>query len=538
MLQFWRVCAQARRVCRRWREFEANQAIAAALCVGVVDAFHSGIGGGGISLVKYAGQEPTVFDYRETAPAAAHKNMFDGMSPIASRWGGLAAAVPGEIRGYEELHKEYGRVPWSLLFEPAATVARRGFRMPLQVYLANAYIGPVLCTLARLNETYCHGAELKQPGDFVVLPELATTLENIGKYGPDAFYSGDIAQGIVDAVKADGGIITLDDLASYSVVRRGALSVDLGSRRVWSVPAPGSGASVLSVLRTMSHYPDAPYKRSDTLTTHRLIEATKFAYGARTEFGDPSFITNTSALERDAISAEAAEARFKRINDSHVHNSSTYIPSNSSLVCDAGTSHISATDKSGLSISMTTTVNLFYGNLLVTDGGIILNNEMDDFSRPDTPNAFNYEPAAANFIEAGKRPMSSMSPVIVEDIPSGDATLVIGASGGSRIISSTVINTYSYLCSGGKESLSEIIAAPRWHDQLLPEITYLETTTPWLPEFGGYDRESFSALQQRGHNSTWIEPGWSNAQGIERRPDGRYFAATEPRQVNSRGAAI
>ena len=504
----------------------------------MVDSYHSGIGGGGISLVKYAGQEPAVFDYREVAPAAAHKNMFDGMSPIASRWGGLAAAVPGEIRGYQELHKEYGRVPWSLLFEPAATIARRGFRMPLQVYLANAYIGPVLCTLARLNETYCHGAKLKQAGDLIVLPELAASLENIGKYGPDAFYSGEIAQGIVDALKADGGIMTLDDLASYSVVRRDALFVDLGSKRVWSIPAPGSGAAVLSVLQTMSHYPAAPYKRSDALTTHRLIEATKFAYGARTEFGDPSFITNTSALERDAISVEAAEARFKRINDSHVHKTSAYIPRNSSLVRDAGTSHISATDNSGLSISMTTTVNLFYGNLVVTDGGIILNNEMDDFSRPDTPNAFNYEPAAANYIEAGKRPMSSMSPVIVEDIPSGEATLVIGASGGSRIISSTIINTYSYLCSGQEESLAEIIAAPRWHDQLLPEITYLETTTPWLPEFKGYDRASFSALQQCGHNSTWIEPGWSNAQGIERRPDGRFFAATEPRQVNSRGAAI
>lgn len=253
----------------------ANQAIAAALCVGVVDAFHSGIGGGGIALVKESSENPAVFDYRETAPAAAHTDMFEGMSPFASRWGGLSAAVPGEIRGYEALHQAYGKVPWSLLFEPAADIARRGFRLPRQVYYAIDYVGPVLCTVPALRERYCIGHETKKPGDYIVMPELADTLTEIGEHGPDAFYTGAIAEGIVDTLRADRGIMTLGDLAAYRVERREPLYVDFNNRRIWSIPAPGSGATVLSVLRTMSHYPAAPYNRSDGLANHRLIEATK-----------------------------------------------------------------------------------------------------------------------------------------------------------------------------------------------------------------------------------------------------------------------
>ncbi|WFD34761.1 hypothetical protein MCUN1_001605 [Malassezia cuniculi] len=513
-------------------------AIAAALCVGVVDAFHSGIGGGGLALVKQDGRTPVVFDYRETAPAAAHTHMFDGMPAFASRWGGLAAAVPGEVRGYEELHKEHGKVPWELLFEPAIQIARRGFRLPKQVYYAMYYVGPVLCKVPKLGGMYCDGMRLKQPGAFMIMPELADTLEKIAKDGPDAFYSGEIAQGIVDTLARDGGIMTLEDLAGYRVERREPLSLKLDGHRVWSVPAPGSGAVVLAVLHTMSHYAPEPYNRSDGLANHRLIEATKFAYGVRTTFGDPAFIKNVSVMEQHAISAREARRCYESIRDGHVQPVSAYNPRNISILNDRGTSHLSAVDKHGLSVSMTTTINLFFGNLMITPQGVLLNNEMDDFSRPDVSNAFDYEPQVANYIKPGKRPMSSMSPVIVEDATSGEVRLVVGASGGSRIISANVINTYSFLNRNDSRAMIDIIAEARWHDQLLPQVTYLEQRDPRVPGFKGFSKDAAADLKRRGHNITWIEPGWSNAQAIERTPDGRFFAATEARQVDSRGAAI
>lgn len=258
----------------------------------------------------------------------------------------------------------------------------------------------------------------------------------------------------------------------------------------------------------------------------------------RTVLGDPAFITNASRAEQIAISAPEARRRFESICDDRVLPLAAYNPRNISILNDGGTSHLSAVENSGLSVSMTTTINLFFGSLLETPQGVLLNNEMDDFSRPDMPNAFDYEPQVANYIKPGKRPMSSMSPLIVEDIESGEVRLVVGASGGSRIISANTINTYAYLNSDDARSITEIIAAPRWHDQLVPTTTFVEQKDPREPNFNGFDKDAAADLKRRGHNVTWIEPGWSNAQAIERAADGTLTAATEIRQVDSRGAAV
>ena len=241
-----------------------------------MDTFHSGIGGGGFALVKERGAEPVMYDYRERAPEAAHKRMFDHMSPEASRWGGLAVTVPGEVRGYEALHREHGRLAWHELFEPAAEIAARGFKVTPLLHLAIYETKQGVCAVEPLRHVYCPGGRVRQPGEHLVLPELAQTLRRIGAEGPDAFYYGDIAERTVNATQVAGGILTLSDLAAYKPVRRAAQSIELyGRHRVWSTTAPSSGSVLLSALQTYANFPEQPYEVTDALATHRLIEATK-----------------------------------------------------------------------------------------------------------------------------------------------------------------------------------------------------------------------------------------------------------------------
>lgn len=205
---------------------------------------------------------------------------------------------------------------------------------------------------------------------------------------------------------------------------------------------------------------------------------------------------------------------------------------------DGGTSHISVVDGDGLAVSMTTTMNLYFGSLVMSDDGILLNNDMDDFSRPDTPNAFGYMPSAANFIRGSKRPLSSMSPLIVEDIHSRALRLVTGAAGGSRIITANILTAYSFLSHGGQKPLQEVIAQPRWHDQLLPPTTAFEYPISSLPHFPGFDNATALALEKYGRNVSWIDPLHSAEQGIAFLDDGTHVTAAEIRQTSARGAAM
>ncbi|KAI3617556.1 hypothetical protein CBS9595_003465 [Malassezia furfur] len=499
----------------------SDAATGASACVGVIHPYHSGIGGGGFALVKTNRSEPVMVDYLETAPEGAHRTMFLNTSKEEM---GLAVAVPGEVRGWQAMHALYGRLPWAELLEPAIEIARRGFRIPPQLKYAMDTLGDKLCEAPRLGDIYCPGGVMKALGDTVRLPALADTLEQIAVQGPDAFYSGPIAERTVATVRERGGIMDLADLQRFRVLFRSAQSIDYRGRyRIWSTTAPSSGAVLLSALRTLENYPDRPYDRHNVLQTHRAIEAAKFAYGERTRYGDPAYLSNVSAYEHDALSEEGGRTRFTKIDDTRTFPASYYNPSYEDSGEDHGTSHLNAVDATGMAVSITTTVNLWWGSLVQTPDGILLNDDMDDFSTPGTPNKFGYKPSRANYIEPRKRPLSSMSPLLIESLPSGETQLIAGSAGGSRIITANLQMAYTYLSHYGRVDMQEVIRHPRWHHQLMPAETYFETV---------------AGLAALGHTPAWIMPGSSAAQAIQRLANGSWATASESRQPEARGGAV
>lgn len=314
----------------------------------------------------------------------------------------------------------------------------------------------------------------------------------------------------------------MDDMRSYTVFAKNALSTDFRGFKLYSTGAPSSGSIMLNILKTMEQY--SPSDLADTnLTTHRFIEAMRFAYGARLELGDPDYVSDMAAFEATLVSAHKAHETHHKINDSTTLPVKAYDPRQVFAAESHGTSHVVTADASGLSISSTTTVNLLFGAQIMTPrSGIILNDEMDDFSIPGVRNSFGFAPAPANYIRGGKRPMSSITPIIAEH-PNGTVFFITGAAGGSRIISATTQVAWHLLEHG--MNMSEAMAAPRLHDQLIPNQVQFEWT---------FDEGTVAAMEGKGHVAEWVTAA-SSVQGIQRLWDGSYLAVGEPRQKNSGG---
>lgn len=343
----------------------ADAIIGASLCVGSIDSFHSGIAGGGFIVLRKEDHEHgkhkvQVIDMREEAPSAANETMYsDNPNKNASTIGGLSVGVPGELRGYQYLHKHYGKLPWEKLFEPAIKLNRHGFKVPSQLSTSIAsYADDLICKDPLFKEVYCSNGTAAGLGDLIKRERLAKTYEKIAKGGPDEFYKGDIAKRTVDTIQSRGGIMTLKDLAQYEAIIRHPLHIDIhGKHRVWSSGAPSSGAVVLSALKTVAQYgKDEFHDAGVNLTTHRLIEATKFAYGERADYGDPDFVKNVTELERRALSEKDSALKKSRIRDNATEQASYYDPKNYTVLTDHGTSQLSAIDDNGLSVTLTTTI--------------------------------------------------------------------------------------------------------------------------------------------------------------------------------------
>ena len=363
-------------------------------------------------------------------------------------------------------------------------------------------------------------------GDIITRKRYANTLETIANEGPDAFYNGSIAATMIDALQAANGTMTLEDLANYTVAIRPPANITYRGYRLHSCSAPSSGEVALSTLKILEGYEDLFEVGRDNLSTHRLDEAMRFAYAERGDLGDPLFVTNLSRYQDQMLSNQTAADIRRKISDSRSFNVSYYDPNGIESLDTPGTSHIVTADASGMAITLTTTVNLLFGsNLIVPETGIIMNNEMNDFSVPGVSNAFGYIPSPANYIRPGKRPLSSISPTIVE-LPNGTLYYVIGAAGGSRIITSTIQNLINVL--DRNLTAPEALAHPRMHDQLVPNTVQFEYT---------YDNKTTAFMKSLGHNVTWVAPGASAAQGIRRLSNGTFEAAGEPRQLNSGGYA-
>lgn len=354
-------------------------------CVGVIGMYHSGIGGGGFMLVRSKTGKYEFIDFRETAPAAAFQTMYS--PPLSnsnySLYGGLASGVPGELRGLEHLHKNYGSMPWKRLMKPAIKVAREGWKVTpdLVRYMASATTSYDFLTH---ESTWAidfapNGTRLGL-GDLITRKRYADTLERISEYGPDAYYRGAIANATIVALQKSNGTMTLADLANYNVTIRPTSNITYRGFKIHSGSAPSSGAVVLSTLKTVEGY-DMSTPSYINESTHYLDEGMRFAYGQRTLLGDPTFLPNLTQYQLNMYSEATAEKIRSKIEADHTLNVTEYNPSGFGILTDDGTSAAVTSDKSGLTIAITSTINTLFGSqLMVPETGVIMNNEMNGIS--------------------------------------------------------------------------------------------------------------------------------------------------------------
>lgn len=504
----------------------ADAAVATLLCMGVVLPKAMGIGGGFVATF-YSSRERVALSLisREVAPGAARRDMFVGNATLSKK-GGLAIAVPGELRGYAEIHRRLrGRLPWGALFTDAIRLASEGF--PVSNLLAHS-----LCyearDLFRCADGPCEpswepfwNSEQKRPliaGELLVQKDLARTLKEIAYYGPDYFYKGRLAEEMVREITEHGGILTLEDLRSYKPTWTRPVSVTFRDGRVaYSAPPPGGGAIYSFIMSIMDAFrsDDNAGLQDDVLTLHRFVEACKYAYAKRALLGDPRFV-NVANVVRNLTSPDYAEHTRWQIDDDRTYHD----PAHYGFVGQIsppikGTAHLSMWGD-GDALSITSSINSYFGSLVRSSSGIVFNNHMDDFSIPGESNYWGVAPSKANFIEPGKRPQSSMSPTIVLD-PNGDAELVIGGSGGPKITTAVALVSMRMLWMDS--NIKDAIDYSRAHDQLIPDYIMVEPTFSELYSL---------LLKAKGHNIKTIGGEFSNVHAVHRKK-GRLYANADYR---------
>lgn len=455
-----------------------DAAVATAFVLGVVNPASSGIGGGGFMVLYLAhAKRALAVDFRETAPAAARRDMFirnGEVVPELSRNGGLAVAVPGELAGLTTVLARHGKLQLAEVLRPAIAYARDGFAV--EAHLANE-IAAARSALSRdpaLARTFLHpdGSPLGA-GETLRQPELAATLQRIASEGPQAFYSGNVAQQIAQDVQASGGILTESDLEAYRPKWREALRAHFGGNTVFTMPPPGSGGVLLEVMGIV-HWDDLPTLGRDSPTfLHLLVEAMQHGFADRDRlYGDPDFAYVPLNRLLDPHNLAGLRQRIRAAGTLEHADYGSRFATGEPAFRDGGTSHLSVMDGEGNAVACTTTINTAFGaGLVAGETGIILNNEMDDFSaRPGAPNVYGLVGTEANAIAPRKRPLSSMTPTIV--VRDGQAIAALGGSGGPLIISATTEVLLNLLAFGMAGDAA--VAAPRVHHQWTPPVLSVE----------------------------------------------------------------
>ena len=470
-----------------------DAAVAAALMLGVVDGYNSGIGGGCFILIRQPNGKILAIDGRETAPGRATRDMYvrDGEArPDLSQTGPLASGTPGALAAYADAVSRAGRRSLKELLLPAAKVAEEGFLVD------RAYAARLAATaddLARFEGSRAvllkPNGEPYQQGDLLRQPDLGHTYRAIADEGTDWFYQGPLAKTVGEWMQANGGILTAEDFSSYRTVRREPVITEYRGHRIVGFPPPSSGgvhvAQILNILEQFDL--SSTYKRDPAEVWHITAEAMKLSFADRAYWlGDPQFANVPRGLVDKAYAAQLA--RRIDTNRASVVARHDMPPRNKTDHYDKHTTHIAAADGEGNWVAITATINTTFGSKVIVPGtGVLLNNEMDDFSiQPGVPNAFGLVGAEANAIEPGKRPLSSMSPTIV--LKEGRPVMTLGAAGGPKIISQVVLAIVNRIDLG--MSLQEAVAAPRLHHQWSPDVVLVEN---------GFPENLTATLREKGH---------------------------------------
>jgi len=470
-----------------------DAAVAAALTLGVVDGRNAGIGGGCFILIRLADGKLVAIDGRETAPAAATRDMYlrDGKpEPELSLTGPLASGVPGALAAYDRAVRQYGRRELRDLLLPAAEIAERGF--PIQ----RAYAGAIKHLAEKLAQFEGSRAVLLKPdgspyaaGEVLKQPDLGRTYRAIADEGIGWFYRGPLARDVANWMADNGGLITADDFAAYETRSREPVVTTYRGYTIVGFPPPSSGGiHVAQILNMLERFDlKALYERRPATVYHVVAEAMKRAFADRAYWlGDPDFADVPRGLvDRQYAAALSAQIALDRVTPVPTHGRP---PGSSQDHFGKHTTHITAVDSEGNWVAITATVNGGFGSkVIVPSTGVILNNQMDDFSAaPGAPNAAGLLGAEANAIAPGKRPLSSMSPTIV--LKDGRPILTLGAAGGPKIITQVVMTILYHLDLG--MPLPDALAAPRIHHQWQPDQLVVEQSL---------DPSIVEALEKLGH---------------------------------------
>lgn len=504
---------------------DAAVAIGFSLAVSLPNA--GNIGGGGFMLVHDAKSNKTVaLDFREKAPAAATETMYQDENgeiiPRKSWYTHQAIGVPGTVAGLTKALEQWGSLPLAEVMQPAIDLAEQGYEVSptmaklLQVEKDNLGKWPTTKAI------FFDGDEPLALGDTLVQKNLAESLKLIAKEGADAFYKGAIAEEIVRDQEAHDGLITKDDLASYEATEREVVRGDYRGYEIVSMPLPSSGGiHIIQMLNAMEHLPIKESGVNSAKTISLMAETMKRAYADRSEYlGDSDFV---DVPIQELTSKEYAKAIADEVLKGEITPAQEIKPGDLAPYESDQTTHYSVVDKEGNAVAVTYTLNLNFGSGIVAgETGILMNNEMDDFSaKPGVPNAFGLIGGSANAIEAGKRPLSSMTPTMV--LKDGKPWLVTGSPGGARIITTVLQQIVNAIDFGMNPAAAT--NTPRFHHQWLPDELRLEV---------GFSPDTIQLLENAGYDVS-VKPSMGRTQTIQIIDDTMY-GYSDPR--NPDGSAI
>ena len=499
-----------------------DAAIAVTATLAVVEPYSSGIGGGGFWLLHRASDgKQVMLDGRETAPGRAHRDMYlDEQGQVrqgASVDGPLAAGIPGVPAALEHLAKNYGNLPLNKSLATAIKIANEGFVVDAFYQRMAGFRLKALQASPEAAAIFLDDNEIPDVGYKIKQPDLANTLKAIADKGAAGFYRGVIAQRLVTGSRDAGGIWSLEDLVRYRVIERKPLSGMIGQAKVISVAPPSSGGvALISILQQIDGFNRLELNAN---FDHIVVEAMRRAYRDRAEFlGDSDFV---NVPVHQLISREHNEMLRRSINMNDATPSSDLPKTAVSESAGTDTTHFSIMDKQGNRVAATLSVNYPFGSGFVVPGtGVLLNDEMDDFSaKAGVPNVYGLVGAKANEIAPYKRPLSSMSPTFIES-PRGVA--VLGTPGGSRIITMVLHGIIDYMNGGNAKTM---VSKRRYHHQYLPDVIQYEQ--------GAFTTQQLADLQLRGHTLS-LQSDYGNMQVVLwERNSNTLDAASDPRVIGS-----